>query len=87
MTGITTKPGQKRLDSCVLALPKWPKIREKLGKHTCGTLKIDDLIPDTAVRVENLNGNLQDPFKPKLLGQYRSKQSLSPLWSSIGYET
>lgn len=33
MTAQIAKPGQKRLDSCVLALPKWAKIREKPREH------------------------------------------------------
>ena len=57
MTATITKPGQKRLDSCVLAQLKWTKIRETRGKHTFGTLKIDDLAADAAVRVENVQEN------------------------------
>ena len=57
MTASTTKPRQKRLDSCALALVKWAKAREKLGNRACGTLKIDDLVADIAFRVENAHEN------------------------------
>ena len=46
MKTITTKPTQMRLDSYVF---------EKLENRACGTLKIDDLAANVAVRVENAN--------------------------------
>ena len=73
MTVIATKPGQKRLDSCVLARPNWAEIQEKLRKHACGTLKIGDLVADTTVRVENAHKNRQAPHNTKLLGKYPLK--------------
>lgn len=53
MTVIILKPAQKRLDACVLARPKWTKIRKTRGNHTCGTLRRDALVADAAVKVEN----------------------------------
>ena len=79
MTAITTKLGQKRLDRCVLAQPKWAKIQEKPGKHAFVTLKIDDLLADTAVRVENAHENGQAPHNTKLLGKRRSTQRSSKM--------
>jgi hypothetical protein len=67
MMAQTTKPRQKRLDSCILALPKWAKIHEKLEKPDCGTLKIDDLVVDTVVRVETALKNPQVRCNTKLL--------------------
>ena len=46
MKAITTKPTQMRLDSYVF---------EKLENRACGTLKIDGLAANVAVRVENAN--------------------------------
>ena len=46
MTAITANPRQKRIDSCVVMLPKWAKTQEKLGTCAFGTLKIDTLIAD-----------------------------------------
>ena len=69
MTAITTNPGQKRLDSCVLALPKLAKPQKKLGIRARGALKTNDLLADTTVRVENG----QSPHNTKLLGKYRVK--------------
>ena len=69
MTAITTNPGQKRLNSCVLALPKWAKPQKKFGIRACGAQKTNDVVADTAVRVENG----QSPHNTKLLGKYRVK--------------
>ena len=71
MKAITTKPTQMRRDSCVLALPKWAKIHEKLENRACGTLKISDLVADTAASVENAPENPQAQRKTTLLGKYR----------------
>ena len=71
MTGGNLKSRQKRLDSCVLARPKWTKIRETREKPTCGTLKIDDLAADAAVRVENVHENGQARGNTKILGKYQ----------------
>lgn len=75
MTAITTKPELKRLDSCVLARPKRAKINEKLEKRACGTLKINDLIANAAVRVENAHQIGQNPRNNTLLGKYRLRSS------------
>ena len=76
MTGGNLKSRQKRLDSCVLARPKWTKIRETHEKPTCGTLKIDDLTADAAVRVENVHENGQARGNTKLLGKYQLKSQV-----------
>ena len=78
MTAIMTKPAKKRLDSCVLTRPKWTKIREPRGNHTCGTLIIDDLATDAAVRVENAQQNGQDRYYKTLLGIYRFRWCICP---------
>ena len=70
MTAIISKPAQNRLDSCALARPKWAKIL----KHTRGTLRIDVLVADAAVRVENAQQNGQIRGNTKLLGKYRLEQ-------------
>ncbi|WP_372574776.1 hypothetical protein [Ruegeria jejuensis] len=69
MTDITTEPGQTRLDSCVLALPTWAKIQEKLRKRVGRALKADGLVADTAVRVENVHENGQASPYTMLLGK------------------
>ena len=71
MTAIISKPAQNRLDSCALARPKWAKIRKPRRKHTRGTLRIDILVADAAVRVENAQQNGQTRGNTKLLGKYR----------------
>lgn len=71
MTGIIAKPAQKRLDRCVSARPRCTKIREPREKCTFGTLKIDNLAPETAVTVENAHQNGQPRGNTKLLGKYR----------------
>lgn len=71
MTGIITKPVQKRLDRCVSAQPRCTKIREPREKYTCVTLKIDDLAPEAAVTVENAHPKGQPRGNAKLLGKYR----------------
>lgn len=71
MTFRRTHPGQKRLDRCVLGLPKCAKIRETREKHNCRTLAINNLAPDAAVRVENTHQNGQAPANTKLLGKYQ----------------
>ena len=76
MTLQSKKPEQKRLDSCVLALPKWAKIYEKLEKRACGTLKIKDAVANAAVRVANVRENGQLRRKTTLLGKYRLKYSV-----------
>ena len=53
MTAQTTKPRQKRLDSCVLALPKWTKTQDKPRQHARQAFKVIDYVADTAIRVEN----------------------------------
>lgn len=73
MTAIITKPGQKRLDRCVLARPKWTKTRETREDPTCGTHKIDDLAADAAIRVENVHENGHVRGNTKLLGKYQTK--------------
>jgi len=84
MTVIITKPRQKRLDSCVLARPKWTKIRETRKRPTCGTLKIDDLAADAAVRVDNVHENGQARGNTKLLGKYQVKFVKAPQGVSRG---
>lgn len=72
MTPQSQKTGQKRLDSCVLALPKWAKVQEALGKHASGTLKIAVLACDTTVKLENYGKVVHGQEKPKLLGKYQT---------------
>lgn len=79
MTAIISKPAQNRLDSCALARPKWAKIRKPRRKHTRGTLRIDILVADAAVRVENAQQNGQIRGNTKLLGKYRLKIRVSAL--------
>lgn len=74
MTAITTKPEQKRLDTRVLHTPKWDKINEGLEKRACGTLKINDLIANAAVRVENAHQNGQTRHNATLLGKNRLEE-------------
>ena len=74
MTAQSKKPEQKRLDSCVLALPKWSKNHEKLENHPCKTVKIDELNANAAVRVTNLPKNAQARRNTKLLGKYPLKK-------------
>lgn len=47
MTAQSKKTEQKRLDSCVLALPKWPKNRKKLRHHARVAIKASDFVADT----------------------------------------
>ena len=74
MTAIISKPAQNRLDRCALARPKWAKIQITRRKHTRGTLRIDVLVADAAVRVENAQHNGQIRGNTKLLGKYRKNQ-------------
>jgi hypothetical protein len=78
MTAIISKPAQNRLDKCALARPKWAKIRKPRRKPTRGTLRIDILVADAAVRVENAQQNGQTRGKTKLLGKYRLNQNSLP---------
>lgn len=71
MTASTTKSRQIRLDNCVLGRPKWAKINENLEKRAYGTLKINDLSANAAVRVENAHQNGQTRHNTTLLGKYR----------------
>ena len=73
MTVITPKLGQKRLDSCDLARPKWAGFHEKRGKCGCDAFKIDEIALDDTVRVENAHQNGQTRPNNTLLGKYRSK--------------
>ena len=71
MTVITPKLGQKRLDSCDLARPKWAGFHEKRGKCGCDAFKIDEIALDDTVRVENAHQNGQTRPNNTLLGKYR----------------
>ena len=71
MTAIISKPAQNRLDRYALARPKWAKIRKPRRKHTRGTLRIDILVADAAVRVENAQQNGQNRGNTKILGKYQ----------------
>ena len=73
MTPQSQKTEQKRLHSCVLGRPKWAKINENLEKRAYGTLKINDLSANAAVRVENAHQNGQTRHNTTLLGKYRFK--------------
>jgi len=73
MTVITPKLGQKRLDSCDLARPKWAGFHEKRGKCGCDAFKIDEIALDDTVRVENAHQNGQTRPNNTLLGKYRFK--------------
>lgn len=73
MTGITPKLGQKRLDRCDLARPKWARFHEERGKCGCEAFKIDEMAPDAVVRVENANQNAQTHRNNALLGRYQFK--------------
>ena len=70
MTAQSKKTEQKRLDSCVLALPKWPKNRKKLRHHARVAIKASDFVADTIARVENAPENVQVRRKTTLLGKY-----------------
>lgn len=70
-----------RLREAIVAfwrVPKWAKINEKLEKRACGTLKINDLIDNAAVRVENAHQNGQTRHNTTLLGKYRFRQRDRP---------
>ena len=71
MTAITIKPRQKRLDKCVLARSKWTQIHDKPRQHVRRALKIDDLLTDTAVRVETVQEKGQNQRNTELLGKYQ----------------
>ena len=71
MTDQTTKSRQKRLHNCVLNTPKWAKINENLEKRAYGTLKINDLIANAAVKVANADKKGQLHRNANLLGKYR----------------
>ena len=71
MTAMTANTAQKRLDSCVLTLPKWPPTEEKLGANACEPLKTDDLVPDAIVRTENAHQIGQTRRNANLLGTHR----------------
>ena len=73
MTAKSKKSEQTRLDSCDLKVPKWAKIRQKLGQRACRPLKINYLGADTDVRVENTHENGHPPHNTKLLGKYPLK--------------
>ena len=74
MTAQSQKTEQKRLHSCVLSPPKWPKIPEKLEKRACGTVKISDFVSDTAFRIANVRENGQTHHNTTLLGKYRVRK-------------
>lgn len=79
MTVITPKLGQKRLDSCDLARPKWAGFHEKRGKCGCDAFKIDEIALDDTVRVENAHQNGQTRPNNTLLGKYRFKETAGRL--------
>ena len=74
MTLQITKPTQMRHDSCLLSLPKWPKIAEKLENRACKTVKIDNRPDNAAVRVANVRENGQPRRNTQLLGKCRLKK-------------
>ena len=70
MTAQSKKTEQKRLDSCVLALPRRPKIHEKLKTRSCGTVKIKNVVANVAVIVAKTSEKGQALRNTKLLGKY-----------------
>lgn len=69
MTAITTKPGQKRLDRCVLKAPKWAEIivnRECDGQETAITTT---RAADPTVSLENEHKIHHHPSEPTSLGK------------------
>jgi hypothetical protein len=68
---------RKRLDGCVLMLPKWTKTQERLEICTCGPLKIDNRAADTTITVESAQENDRPCHNAKLLGKYRVNLDLS----------
>ena len=71
MTAQSQKTKQKRLDSCVLTLPKWAQTHEKLKNRACGTVKINDFAAHIPLGVENAPENGQVQPKTRSLGKYR----------------
>ena len=83
MTAQSQKTEQKRLHSCVLSPPKWPKIPEKLEKRACGTVKISDFVSDTAFRIANVRENGQTHHNTTLPGKYRVKSLENTGWQHL----
>ena len=83
MKAQSKKPTQKRLDSCVLALPKWAKIHEDLENRVSGTLKTSD----TAVSVANAPENPQARRKTTLLGKYRFIELFGIIYTTNAIES
>ena len=86
MTGITTTPGQKRLDRCVLHTPKWAKTRENPERNACSHPRNAVSADNKAVALENTGEIRQSHPNAKILGkcQLRSFAILSippALWS------
>jgi hypothetical protein len=84
---------RKRLDGCVLMLPKWTKTQERLEICTCGPLKIDNRAADTTITVESAQENDRPCHNAKLLGKYRVSwvvtwgMSLESIPDEMGYFT
>lgn len=72
---ITTKPGQKRLYSCVSKAPKWAKSVVNRRRTTQFTLRTTVLGSGADAVRENIGENRQTRPNTKLLGKYRFRRS------------
>ena len=70
MKAITTKPGQKRLDICVLQTPKWAETSENLEQNACSHLRTAVAAENKAVALENTGEIRQSHPNAKLRGKY-----------------
>jgi len=72
-----------RLDSSILAPPKWAKIQEKARQHARAAIKVSDFVADTIVRVENAPENPQARRNTTLLGKYRLRRKMAQNWLGV----
>jgi hypothetical protein len=70
LTAQSKKTEQKRLDSCVLTLPKWAQNPRNAPTKRPRTPKGSDFKADTIAIVENAPENAQARCNTKLLGKY-----------------
>ncbi|SHF85048.1 hypothetical protein SAMN05444273_1202, partial [Litoreibacter ascidiaceicola] len=69
MTRSSTKPRQKRLDSCVLSHPKWVEINENRERGGQETIKTATRAADPTVSLENDHKIHQNPSEQASLGK------------------
>ncbi len=82
MTAITTKSGQKRLDSCALKTPRWAKIAGNLRQNARKLHEAATPADAAGARLENYDKIRQLHPNSKLLGKYQYMTQQTTCWRS-----